>query len=304
MTIRSLLLFMIALSAHPGLSQERFDALALLKDVETLSSDDYEGRDAGTAGGAKAREYLKKRFASLSLMACGESIEQSFPLDDDREGVNLIGRIEGSDSPGKAIVISAHYDHVGIRGGEIFNGADDNASGAAALVAIASYFTRHPARHTLIIAAFDAEEKGLRGARAFLDDPCLPTSSISLNINLDMISRSETHELYAVGIRQYPYLEEFVQGIDSDRDFTLLLGHDEPGTGSDDWTMASDHGPFHTQGIPFIYFGVEDHAGYHQPGDDYEYITQDFYVSVVDGVIELVIRMDAGLDTIEQHRTR
>ena len=294
---------MIVLAVRPGHSQDRFNATKLLEDIETLSSDEYEGREAGTAGGAKARAYLKRRFDSLGLMECGESMEQSFAISGGRDGVNLLGRIEGTDSPDQSIVLSAHYDHVGVRGGEIYNGADDNASGASALGAIASYFIGHPPRHSLIIAAFDAEEKGLIGARTFLENPCIPITSISLNINLDMISRSQAHELYAVGMQHYPYLKEFVVGIDSDRDFTLLFGHDAPNSGSDDWTTASDHGPFHTRGIPFIYFGVEDHAGYHQPGDDFEYITTDFYVSVVDGIIDVVKKLDENLDEIDQHRS-
>ncbi|GMQ80929.1 MAG: M20/M25/M40 family metallo-hydrolase [Rhodothermia bacterium] len=302
MTKRFLLFFVIVLTAHPGRAQDWFDQAKLLEDIETLSSDEYEGRNAGTAGGAKARAYLKNRFDSLGLAECGDFMEQTFPIGGGRDGVNLLGRIEGTDSPDRSIVLSAHYDHLGVRGGEIYNGADDNASGTAALIAIASYFINHPPRHSLIIAAFDAEETGLSGARAFLENPCIPITSISLNINMDMISRSEAKELYAVGLQYYPYLKEFVLGIDSDRDFTLLFGHDAPNSGSDDWTMASDHGPFHAQGIPFVYFGVEDHGGYHQPSDDFEYITQDFYVSVVEGIIDFVKRLDENLGEIDQLR--
>ncbi len=302
MTKRCFLFFVMFLAATPVRAQDRFDREALLNDIKTLSSDEFEGREAGTVGGAKALAHLKRRFDSIGLQECGNFSEQSFEISGEKEGVNLLGRIEGTDASGRSLVLSAHYDHLGVRRGETYNGADDNASGTAALVAIASYFVDHPLRHALVVAAFDAEEKGLLGARAFLNDPCVPIASISLNINLDMISRSEAGELYAVGIQHYPYLEEFIQGMDTDREFTLLFGHDTPGSGADDWTSASDHGPFHALGIPFIYFGVEDHEGYHHPNDDFEYVTQDFYVSVVDGIIDVIEKIDQNIEKIDQYR--
>ena len=81
---------------------------------------------------------------------------------------NVVGRIDGTAAPGRYIVVSAHYDHIGVRNGQVFNGADDNASGTAALFALARHFSANRPRHSLIFAAFDAEESGLRGARHFV----------------------------------------------------------------------------------------------------------------------------------------
>jgi hypothetical protein len=77
-----------------------------------------------------------------------------------------------------------------------------------------------------------------------------------------------------------------------------VFGHDLPNTGSDDWTMASDQGPFFRQGIPHLYFGVEDHAGYHLPGDDFEDITPSFYVNAVEMIVDAIIKVDENMDVV------
>ncbi len=300
---RLLLTVVLTAIALPLSAQERFDSSRLLADLKILSSDEYEGRDAGSPGGAKARQFLEKGFESVGLPSCGASYEQPFAINGrnsaELSATNLLGLIAGSEHPDKYLVVSAHYDHVGVRGGQIYNGADDNASGAAALKAIATYFLEHTPKHSIVIAAFDAEEKGLRGARAFIEEPCVEIDAIVMNVNLDMISRNEAGEIYAAGTSHYPALRAIIEDVDEGRDFTLLFGHDEPGTGRDDWTMSSDHGPFHRAGIPFIVFGVEDHEGYHRPSDDYEFITPAFYIAVVDGIIEAIERFDRNLPEIE-----
>jgi len=293
---------MATLFTSVGCGQDTLDESQLLRDLEVLSSDAFRGRLAASASGERARAYLDERFHDIGIQPCGGELGQSFPIRGNARGVNLIGKIEGIVTPNLHIVISAHYDHLGVRNGDIYNGADDNASGTAALLAVAKYFIAHPPVHSLIIAAFDAEEMGLVGARSFVDDPCIPVESIALNINMDMISRSNAHELYAAGIGHYPYLKKHVEGIDHDRDFTLRFGHDMQGEGLRDWTGSSDHAPFHAAGIPFVYFGVEDHDGYHQPTDDFDEITPKFYLAVVEGLIELVSRMDAAAEELIEQR--
>ena len=85
--------------------------------------------------------------------------------------------------------MSAHYDHIGVRNGQVFNGADDNASGTAALFALGKYFSEHRPEHTVIFAAFDAEEAGEWGSKSFVKQPPVPAASIVVNINMDMIAR-------------------------------------------------------------------------------------------------------------------
>ena len=148
-----------------------------LDDIRTLSADDMQGRAPGTPGSEKARAYILSRFAQIGLTPVGERFEQPFSFTkrdgSTAQGVNLVARIKGTGG-GKAMVISAHYDHLGVRGGEIYNGADDNASGVAGLLAVAEAFKAKPPKHDVIFAVVDAEESGLRGARAFAAAPPVP----------------------------------------------------------------------------------------------------------------------------------
>src|SRR5690606_27737683 len=113
-------------------------------------------------------------------------------------------------------------------------------------------------------AALDAEEMGLQGAKALVNDFPFPLNTVILNINLDMISKNQRNELYAAGTAHYPHLRPLLEEASKDAPIKLLFGHDIPGTDMQDWTSASDHAAFHEQGIPFIYFGVEDHEDYHK----------------------------------------
>src|SRR5262249_20009595 len=140
------------------------DTSALLHDLQVLSLDAMQGREVDTEGGRKAREYVLARFKASGLMPFGGSFEMPFTFPAGgrrgggiRHGVNLVGRLDGRRPGGPFIVVSAHYDHVGVKNGEIYNGADDNASGTAALLALAAYFHSHPTDHPLIFAAFDGE---------------------------------------------------------------------------------------------------------------------------------------------------
>jgi hypothetical protein len=301
----SFLILIIGLSpaamqkATPAPKSEIVSADRLLQDLKTLSADDMQGRAVGTAGGEKARAYVAKRFTESGVKPFRNDYFQPFDFTN-REGVkvggaNVVGFIEGKKFKDRYIVVSAHYDHVGVEKGEIHNGADDNASGTAALFALAEYFSRNKPSHTIIFAAFDAEESGLRGARAFVDAPPVAREKIALNVNLDMVSRSEKSELYAVGTHHYPQLKPVLERAAQKSKIKLLLGHDRPELGSGDWTSQSDHAAFHAIKIPFVYFGVEDHADYHRPTDDFEKIDPEFYVRAVETIIGAVKGFDKEL---------
>jgi len=285
------------------------DGEQLLTDLRTLSSAEMEGRRMGSAGHARAQAYIRQRFTEAGLeplgaggfdlpfrfVPRGDSVEQ--------DGVNFAGVVRGTAESARYIVVTAHYDHLGIRDGQIYYGADDNASGTAALFALATHFREAPPRHSVVFVALDAEEVGLRGARAFVADPPLPLDAVALNVNMDMVSRSEAGELYAAGTYHYPFLTPLVERVRQRAPVTLLLGHDRPDLPpGDDWTMSSDHGAFHEAGIPFIYFGVEDHPGYHNPGDTFDAITPAFYVRAVETVLDFVREADRELEAIHAAR--
>jgi len=197
---RHSLLLLIIIIASPILkSQVRIQEGQLLHDLQVLANDSMQGRKTGTAGGEKARRYIIKRFGKIWLKPYQGSFKHPFSIEignpqKSMQGVNVLGYIIGASD--KILVISAHYDHEGIKNGNIFNGADDNASGVSALLAIAQYFSQNPPRHTILFAAFDGEELGLLGSKAFVMDEKAPLGNIKLNINMDMIGRNDNHEIY------------------------------------------------------------------------------------------------------------
>lgn len=272
--------------------------------TQALSTDDMRGRETGTPDAAAARALIKEKFVSARLQAYQLAYEHAFmhgPLDDpdgQREGINLVGRIDGKSPDGPVMVVSAHYDHLPVDGDDIYNGADDNASGVAALVAIAEWFQDNPPDHTIIFAAFDAEETGLAGARDFVRNPPVPLEQIALNLNLDMVARADRGELYVVGTYHTPALVPLIEEIAKDAPLTLLMGHDRPEDGDQDWTLLSDHGPFHRAGKPFIYFGVEDHPDYHQPSDTFDKIDPEAFLRSVETIVMAAHMFDQRLEDI------
>lgn len=292
------LLTLICCAAITQSAYAQIDSSQLLKDVETLSADKFEGRQTGTKGNRMAQFYLLDRFKKAGIKPMSGTYEQPFYFtrgDVRTMGTNLYGYIPGKTD--SVIVISAHYDHIGVNGAankadSIFNGADDNASGVAAILGMAAWFAKHPPRHTLIFAAFDAEEMGLQGAKAFLDRPPVPLTKIVANINLDMVSRNDKKELYACGTFHYPKLKPYIQAAAAKSKIILLTGHDKPEEGSQNWTSQSDHGVFHRKNIPFIYFGVEDHPDYHKASDEFSRIHPSFFYQAANTVLEVARLMD------------
>lgn len=284
-------------AAPAGPGSKLFDAAQLLRDIQTLSADDMEGRSADRPAMGKARDYVEKRFKESGLEPVGGGFRQEFEIKqrgttDVLRGVNFVGQIKGKKKADKYIVITAHYDHVGMTNGQIYNGADDNASGTAALFAIASYFKKHRPEHSLVFVAFDAEERGLQGSNYFVANMPVAKSAVVLDVNMDMISRNDKGELYAAGTFHYPQLKSALEVVQKKAKIKLLLGHDDPKLGRDDWTNQSDQGSFHREKIPFIYFGVEDHKDYHRPTDDFANIQPEFYVRAVETIIEAVRGFD------------
>lgn len=276
-----------------------------LDDVRILSADDMEGRAVGTPGGAKARAYIVKRFNEIGLRPQGETFETpfSFKVGFGREtkGVNLVARIEGTSTSDKVLVVSAHYDHLGVRKGQTYNGADDNASGVAGLLAVAESFKARPPRHTVLIVAFDGEESGLRGAKAFVANPPVPLAKVGMNVNFDMISKNAKGQLYVGGAGPQPWLKPVLEGVARTAPVKLLLGHDTDIHGKENnWTQQSDQGPFATAGVPWVYFGVEDHKEYHQPTDDFATVPQVFFRNAVTTVVTATRALDDDLDGLNR----
>jgi Zn-dependent M28 family amino/carboxypeptidase len=276
------------------------DSTALLHDLRVLSADDMQGRQADTPGGAKARAYVVERFQASGIRPFGSSYEQPFTFGA-HNGANVVGHIDGTREPGRYLVVSAHFDHLGVQGGQVFNGADDNASGTAALFALAKYFSGHAPAHSLIFVAFDAEEAGLRGSQAFVKQPPVPLAAMAVDVNMDMIGRDPDNRLFVVGTRLNPFLKPELERLVPSVPVKLLFGHETPGE-KEDWTKDSDHWSFQQARIPAIYLGDEDYDQHHKPTDDYETITYGFFISAAETALAIVRQFDADWNAIDQSR--
>lgn len=275
------------------------DSARMVTNVSKLAHDSMAGRGAMTPENAKARTWLAEELRRMGLSPIGQDFVQSFVMPgrtpgDSIRGANVVGLVPGTRFRDRVIVVGAHFDHVGVRNGEIFNGADDNASGTAAVLELARHFAAHPPAHTMAFALWDAEEVGHLGSRSFVAAAPIPLASIVANVNLDMVSRNDRNELYAAGTYHYPAMRPILDSLVPHAAVTLRFGHDSGG-GQNDWTGQSDHASFHGVKIPFVYFGVEDHPDYHRPTDDFERIQPGFYVRAVRTVGGFLERLDYAL---------
>lgn len=301
------ILFFILCALISGISfPQSINSEKLLKHIEFLSSDELAGRKPLSNGSLEARKYILNELKGYeNVQALYPDFIQRFSFISSRDlknyddAANLVAFIPGSGSR-KVIVVTAHYDHVGIgkpnaEGDSIFNGADDNASGTAAMMVMAEYFSKNRPFHSMMFVALDAEEMGLQGAKALVSDFPYPLDQILLNVNMDMLSRSDKNELYASGTYHNPQFKPILEKVAVGSNPSLKLGHDTPGTGREDWTKSSDHGAFFDKKVPHLYFGVEDHIDYHKPSDEFENIQPEFYINAVNLVLKCVLALDSEL---------
>ena len=286
----------------------RIDSDRLMEAVTALSDPKFEGRAAGSPGGLAARAWVLERFKGIGLKPVSGSYVFPFTFTRMRmsgrvegEGANVVGQCLGRDTKAPVFVVSSHYDHLGVRDGVVYPGADDDASGVAVMLAIAEYCQRTPFARTVVFAAFDAEEAGLQGAKSFLIAPPVPKERIALNVNFDMVSRNDKREIFIAGTHHWPQLKAPLEQVARRAPITVLFGHDKPvaiAGGVEDWTNQSDHGPFNSAKIPFVYFGVEDHADYHKPTDTADKINRGFFVDVAETVLDAVLQLDAAMAAV------
>lgn len=297
-------LLVIACDAPP--SDEQLQS-SLQKDVTYLAADDLGGRAIGTEGEQKAAEYLAKQFESLGLQAKGtEGFFQPFTVSKptnpheeavigtDGEGVtgrNVVGFLDKQSD--KTIVIGAHFDHLGMGGqgslhrgdSAIHNGADDNASGTAALLALATILKNEKLQSNVLFIAFSGEENGLWGSNYFVKNPTIDLSTVNYMINMDMVGRlKEDNSLAINGVGTSPSFAPVFDQINSD---SLKLVTSESGVG------PSDHTSFYLQDLPVLHFFTGQHEDYHKPSDDSDKINYEGLVKVVRYISRLVTALDA-----------
>jgi Zn-dependent M28 family amino/carboxypeptidase len=263
--------------------------------LQQLCTEMANGRKPGTEGHQWAKEFIIGEFQSIDLNPLEGGYLQTDTTRSDAGLNNIHGMISGSTE--RYILITAHYDHLGQMENKTYYGCDDNASGVAAMLEIARFFADKTMKHSLIFIAFDMEETGLLGAEYWVNNAPVALENIDLILNMDMISKNDKNEIYASGTAHHPELRMPVKvAAQAFKDISVKFGHDRVNSRDEDWTFSSDHGPFHTKGVPHLYFGVEDHPHYHQPSDTFERTSFSFYWQVTNFLIATVEQLDKNID--------
>jgi hypothetical protein len=289
-----------------GSEPARADSARLRADIEFLASDALEGRGTGTAGNDSAAAFVARRYRSLGLRAMSRGYLQSFsarPSMNAHAGTvatyptqNVVAFLEGTDRAlrGQVIVIGAHIDHLGRSTisaldpearDAIRNGADDNASGTAAVLELARLLSANPPRRSVLFANFSGEELGLLGSQYFVEHSPLPIDSMVAMLNFDMVGRLRGDSVIVYGVataRELPAL------LDSaNRSVGLRVSGIGDGFGS------SDHSSFFARGLPVLHFFTNIHDDYHRASDDASKINAAGAAKVVMLAEQLVRQVDA-----------
>jgi hypothetical protein len=257
-------------AATPVAARETIVSQDLQRHVGFLASDTLEGRSAGTRGGHAAATYLAGEFRRLGLTPAGD--ERDFFQEFGRGYRNVLGLLPGSDPQlsGEIVLLGGHFDHVGYGNrsnsfgpyGQIHNGADDNASGTAAVLEVAealAQLDQRPAR-TVLFALWDAEEAGLLGSGHWVRQPTQPLAQVRLALNVDMVGRLRDNHVTVYGVRTAAGLRGMTTL--ANRDSRLILDFD--------WTQRddSDHWSFFQRRVPYLMLFTGYHDDYHRPSDD------------------------------------
>jgi hypothetical protein len=279
----------------------------LMADIKYLAADNLGGRAIGSEGEEKAAEYLAEQFKKIGLEPKGtEGFFQPFTVSKptnpheeavigtDGEGVtgrNVIGFIDNKSE--NTIVIGAHFDHLGMGGtgslhrgdSAIHNGADDNASGTAALVALAKILKHEKHTSNFLFLAFSGEENGLWGSNYFVKNPTIDLASVNYMINMDMVGRMNEEKTLAInGVGTSP---SFIPAFDMVNSDSLKIVTSESGVG------PSDHTSFYLQDLPVLHFFTGQHEDYHKPSDDSDLINYEGLLLVVKYIDRLMDQLDS-----------
>jgi aminopeptidase YwaD len=305
--IRSLLattLLSVAASCTPALpplsTATQADSIVIRRDIEYLASDQLEGRLAGTPGNDSAAAYLARRYRRLGLAELEPGYLQPFnalSAQDAHMGrtaprptQNVVALLRGRDPAlrDEYIVIGAHFDHLGRSpmfaldpeaGDAIRNGADDNASGTAAVLDLARLLATNPPRRSVIFVNFSAEELGVLGSSWFVNHPPVPLERIVAMINFDMVGRLRNDKLIVYGTSTATELKGIVDSVNATAAAGSAMFRI---SGGGDGYGPSDQSSFYAKDIPVLHFFTDLHEDYHRATDDADKINAGGEARVVD----------------------
>jgi len=275
------------------------DTASLMRDVRYLASDALEGRGTGTAGNDSAAAYIARRFSSLRLAPaftstdaricgrtggaarCDPRFVQAFVarsvaaahagLPGELPTQNVAAVVRGTDPAlrDEYVVLGAHFDHLGrstfgamdpAAANAIHNGADDNASGTAAVIELARLLNRNPPKRSVMVVAFSGEELGLLGSQYFVDHSPVPLEKVRAMLNFDMVGRMQDDRLIVYGVATAQELNDIVTRENAVAPLKL--------TATGDGFGASDHSSFYAKNLPVLHFFTNVHEDYHKATDD------------------------------------
>ena len=275
----------------------------LLGHAGTLADDALEGREAGSRGGLAAARYIEGRLSAARLRPAGEA--GAFAQRFNGNMQNLLAVLPGSDPQlaDEVVLVGAHYDHVGYGSransngpiGYIHNGADDNASGVAAVLEIVDALVTidYRPRRTILFAFWDGEEKNLLGSRHWVRRPTLPLKSVKTAVNVDMVGRLRDGVLTVggtrtgYGSRRLTSSERLPAGMRLDYSW--------------EFKENSDHWPLFEAGVPSLVINTGLHDDYHRPSDDVEKLNVAGMRQVSQYLVEVVMRL-ADADELPKYR--
>lgn len=262
----------------------------LKKNLYVIASDEMEGRNTGSEGQKKAGRYMIEQYNKMGvsfpapLKSFYQAVPQEFMKTKTRGGnlpgsENILAYIEGSEKPNEVIVISAHYDHVGTKDGQVYNGADDDGSGTVAVMEIAEAFQAarkagHGPKRSILFLHVTGEEHGLIGSDYYSQNPVYPLANTVANLNIDMIGRCDPDNcgkdyVYVIGSEMLSSELKKINVAANDKTVKLELNYkyDDP-TDTQRLYYRSDHYNFAKHNIPVAFFFDGIHGDYHKPTDD------------------------------------
>ena len=292
---------------EPSLGIAVADSTAIRRDIAYLASDRLEGRLTGTPGNDSAAAFVARRFAHLKLRAPFPGYLQKFearsamdihsPTAGPRATQNVAGILEGSDPAlrDQYIVIGAHHDHLGKSSvsaldpdarDAIRNGADDNASGTAAVLELARMLSVSRPRRSVVFVTFSGEEQGLLGSQYFVQNPPVPLANVVAMLNFDMVGRLKDDGLMIYGTATASEMRALIDSANLAAAIPLKV------SGSGDGFGSSDHSSFYAREIPVLHFFTDLHSDYHRATDDIEKINYSGEARVVDLAFRITKRID------------
>lgn len=254
--------------------------------LTTFASDEFEGRKTGEPGQKKAAAFLEKQYQKMDISFPSENngyaqkIPALFLKKDLKASENVLAYIAGSEFPDQIVIVSAHYDHLGVDAkGQVYNGADDDGSGTVALLEIAQAFKKatqdgHRPKRSLLFLHLTGEEEGLLGSRYYTEHPIFPLKNTVTNLNTDMIGRVDAaHQkkpnyIYLIGSDKLSSELDRIVNLENKEYTQLNLDYtfnakDDPNR----FYFRSDHYNFAKHNIPVIFFFSGVHEDYHKVTD-------------------------------------